>query len=93
MRQREAHAALRRFLKSAQGKGYRHVLVITGKGAAADTRRSFYEEDDSGRAAPGRAALAYRARPRACGAELFGSAAPARRRRRALCAAAESNVR
>ena len=35
MRQREAHAALRRFLKSAQGKGYRHVLVITGKGAAA----------------------------------------------------------
>ena len=34
MRQREAHVALRRFLKSAQGKGYRHVLVITGKGAA-----------------------------------------------------------
>ena len=43
MRQREAHAALRRFLKSAQGKGYRHVMVITGKGAAADTSRPFYE--------------------------------------------------
>ncbi len=39
MRQREAHAALRRFLKSAQGKGFRHVLVITGKGAAADESR------------------------------------------------------
>ena len=48
MRQREAHAALRRFLKSAQGKGYRHVLIITGKGAAPDTRRSFYEEDERG---------------------------------------------
>ena len=48
MRQREAHAALRRFLKSAQGKGYRHVLVITGKGAVANTRRGFYEEDERG---------------------------------------------
>jgi DNA-nicking Smr family endonuclease len=48
MRQREAHAALRRFLKSAQGKGYRHVLVITGKGAEPDARRSFYEEDERG---------------------------------------------
>jgi DNA-nicking Smr family endonuclease len=48
MRQREAHAALRRFLKSAQGKGYRHVLVITGKGAEPDQRRSFYEEDARG---------------------------------------------
>jgi DNA-nicking Smr family endonuclease len=48
MKQREAHAALRRFLKSAQGKGYRHVLVITGKGAVTDTRRSFYEEDQRG---------------------------------------------
>jgi DNA-nicking Smr family endonuclease len=43
MRQRDAHAALRRFLRAAQGKGHRHVLVITGKGAEADTRRSFYE--------------------------------------------------
>jgi DNA-nicking Smr family endonuclease len=48
MRQKEAHAALRRFLKSAQGKGYRHVLVITGKGAAPDLRRPFYEEDARG---------------------------------------------
>jgi DNA-nicking Smr family endonuclease len=48
LRQREAHAALRRFLKSAQGKGYRHVLVITGKGAAADLSRPFYEEDERG---------------------------------------------
>jgi len=48
MRQHDAHAALRKFLKSAQGKGYRHVLVITGKGAAADTRRSFYEDEARG---------------------------------------------
>lgn len=48
MRQRDAHAALRRFLKSAQGKGYRHVLVITGKGAAQDERRSFYEAEERG---------------------------------------------
>ena len=46
MRQREAHTALRRFLKSAQGKGYRHVMVITGKGAAADTTRPFYESEE-----------------------------------------------
>ncbi len=48
MRQRDAHAALRKFLKSAQGKGYRHVLVITGKGAEPEARRSFYEEDERG---------------------------------------------
>jgi len=48
MRQRDAHAALRRFLKSAQGKGYRHVLVITGKGTDPEARRSFYEEDERG---------------------------------------------
>jgi DNA-nicking Smr family endonuclease len=48
MRQREAHAALRRFLKSAQGKGYRHVLVITGKGAPADHSKPFYEADERG---------------------------------------------
>jgi DNA-nicking Smr family endonuclease len=48
MRQRDAHAALRRFLKLAQHKGYRHVLVITGKGAEPDPRRSFYEEDERG---------------------------------------------
>jgi DNA-nicking Smr family endonuclease len=48
MRQREAHAALRRFLKSAQGKGRRHVLVITGRGVEPDARRSFYEADERG---------------------------------------------
>jgi DNA-nicking Smr family endonuclease len=48
MRQREAHAALRKFLKWARSKDYRHVLVITGKGAAGDARRSFYEEDERG---------------------------------------------
>jgi DNA-nicking Smr family endonuclease len=48
MRQRDAHAALRRFLKSAQGRGYRHVLVITGKGMDPNARRSFYEEDERG---------------------------------------------
>jgi DNA-nicking Smr family endonuclease len=48
MRQREAHAALRRFIKSAQGKGYRHVLVITGKGGEPDRARPFYEEDIRG---------------------------------------------
>lgn len=32
MRQREAHTALRAFLRSAQARGHRHVLVITGKG-------------------------------------------------------------
>jgi len=48
MRQRDAHAALRKFLKSAQGKGYRHVLVITGKGAVADDSRPFYQAGERG---------------------------------------------
>jgi DNA-nicking Smr family endonuclease len=48
MRQREAHAALRRFLKAAQGRGQRHVLVITGRGTDPDMRRSFYEADERG---------------------------------------------
>jgi DNA-nicking Smr family endonuclease len=48
MRQREAHAALRRFLKSAQGKGHRHVLIITGRGTEPDARRSFYEAEERG---------------------------------------------
>ena len=30
-----------------KGKGYRHVLVITGKGAAADTTRPFYESESA----------------------------------------------
>ena len=48
MRQKDAHAALRRFLKTAQGKGYRHVMVITGKGAPADDSRPFYQSDERG---------------------------------------------
>ena len=48
MRQREAHGALRHFLKSAQGRGHRHVLVITGRGTEPDARRSFYEADERG---------------------------------------------
>ena len=48
MRQREAHAALRRFLKSAQGKGQRHVLVITGRGVEPDAWRSYYADDERG---------------------------------------------
>jgi DNA-nicking Smr family endonuclease len=47
MRQRDAQAALRRFLRSAQGKDYRHVLVITGKGAQ-EMAKSFYEEEARG---------------------------------------------
>lgn len=48
LKQEEAHVALRRFLKSAQAKGKRHVLVITGKGAGKEPARSFYEEDVRG---------------------------------------------
>jgi DNA-nicking Smr family endonuclease len=48
MRQKEAHAALRKFVKWAVAKDYRHVLVITGKGAPADDRRPFYESDERG---------------------------------------------
>ena len=80
MRQREAHAALKRFIKSAQGKGYRHVLVITGKGGEPDRARPFYEEDTRGvlrsavphwLAAPGLAPLivSYAEAPRRLGGE------------------------
>ena len=48
LRQRDAHAQLRRFLKTAQARGLRHVLVITGKGADQEASRSFYEEDERG---------------------------------------------
>lgn len=48
LRQRDAHAQLRRFLKSAQARGLRHVLVITGKGAPAEAPTSFYEEKERG---------------------------------------------
>lgn len=38
MRQAEAHAALRRFVAAAHGRGCRWVLVITGKGAPPGSR-------------------------------------------------------
>ena len=47
MRQADAHTRLRQFLKSAQARGLKHVLVITGKGAEANAK-SFYEEDERG---------------------------------------------
>jgi DNA-nicking Smr family endonuclease len=48
MRQRDAHAQLRRFLETAQARGLRHVLVITGKGADQAASKGFYEEDERG---------------------------------------------
>lgn len=48
MRQRDAHAALRKFLKGAVAKDYRHVLVITGKGTPRAEPETFYEEDARG---------------------------------------------
>ena len=48
MRQRDAHAQLRRFLKTAQARGLKHVLVITGKGVDQAAAKSFYEEDERG---------------------------------------------
>ena len=48
LRQRDAHAALRSFLKTAQARGQRHVLVITGKGAPQTESKSFYAEDERG---------------------------------------------
>jgi DNA-nicking Smr family endonuclease len=48
MRQRDALAALRKFLKWAQANDYRNVLVITGKGLARDEKTSFFEEDARG---------------------------------------------
>lgn len=48
LRQRDAHVALRRFLKAAQAKGQRHVLIITGKGAEPGAGSSFYEEERRG---------------------------------------------
>ena len=48
LRQRDAHTQLRRFLKTAQARGAKHVLVITGKGAAQDASRSFFQEEERG---------------------------------------------
>ncbi|MDZ4790100.1 MAG: Smr/MutS family protein [Hyphomicrobiales bacterium] len=51
MRQQEAHAALKSFLHSAQSRGARVVLVITGKGGRRKTsEREFfpYSDDEPG---------------------------------------------
>jgi DNA-nicking Smr family endonuclease len=48
MRQRDALTALRKFLKWAVAKDYRHVLVITGKGSPRAEPESFYEEQARG---------------------------------------------
>jgi DNA-nicking Smr family endonuclease len=48
LRQRDAHAQLKRFIKAAQGRGLKHVLVITGKGASLEESKSFYDEEERG---------------------------------------------
>jgi DNA-nicking Smr family endonuclease len=44
-RQREAHSALRSFLLSCAVRGLKHVLIITGKGTAAERQRDFFGEE------------------------------------------------
>ncbi len=51
MRQHEAHGALRRFLLSCFGRGFKWVLVITGKGGPQKLR------DDDGWSSPARGVL------------------------------------
>jgi DNA-nicking Smr family endonuclease len=48
LRQRDAHAQLHRFLATAQARGLRHVLVITGKGESPVEATSFYQEEERG---------------------------------------------
>jgi DNA-nicking Smr family endonuclease len=48
MRQREAHNALRAFLRSCAARGLRHVLVITGKGASEGHSRDYLGQDERG---------------------------------------------
>ncbi len=48
LRQRDALAQLRTFLKSAQARDLRHVLVITGKGTEPAAAKSFYEAEERG---------------------------------------------
>ncbi len=58
LRARAAHLALKRFLREAQGKGYRNVLVITGKGTAAKEARELLRGGGARGVAPIGAALA-----------------------------------
>jgi DNA-nicking Smr family endonuclease len=53
MRQHEAHLALRRFLHTSFGKGFRWVLVITGKGGPRRPR----DDEDVGYGTPERGIL------------------------------------
>lgn len=46
MRQHEAHAALRRFLMSCQARGFRYVLIITGKGKPIGSQATHIGETD-----------------------------------------------
>ncbi len=50
MRQADAYAALRRFLACCQAEGHRHVLIITGKGASAESEanRDFWTSEERG---------------------------------------------
>jgi DNA-nicking Smr family endonuclease len=48
MHQREAHGALRTFLRSCAARGLRHVLVITGKGAPEGHTRDYLGQDERG---------------------------------------------
>ncbi|MGA7325998.1 MAG: Smr/MutS family protein [Rhodomicrobium sp.] len=50
LRQREAYEELRRFVVHCHVKGYRHVLIITGKGGTQAKRsaRDFWEAEEAG---------------------------------------------
>ena len=48
MRQRDAHAQLRRFLKTAQAQRAQACAGDHGQGCRSDASRSFYEEDERG---------------------------------------------
>jgi DNA-nicking Smr family endonuclease len=50
MRQKDAYAALRRFLVRCQAEGHRHVLIITGKGgnAGSGEAREFWNAEERG---------------------------------------------
>jgi DNA-nicking Smr family endonuclease len=48
MRQADAHAALRGFLRDCQAEGRRHALVITGKGGSARPEEDFWVSQERG---------------------------------------------
>jgi DNA-nicking Smr family endonuclease len=94
MRQSEAHAALRRFLRQAHAVGRRWVLIITGKGGPLQLRSRAGVRPLARRGGPRcaqaqRAALARRARAQVDRRGIYGGRRPSRRRRRALCTAAQ----